>query len=321
MKLLVVITSYQARDLTLACLQSLAGEVAANPGMKVGICDNGNEDDTASFLNQAVVDNGWQDWVYIKTVTPNRGFSGGNNVILNDALESDADYDYYLLLNADTIVRPCAIKRLLETASNNPEIGIVGPRVEDTKGGAQVSCFRYISPLSEFIRSAETGPITKLFKKWDVPIQPSKNPITPQWTSFCCALIRKEVIQEISVLDEGYFLYFDDVDYCRSAQNAGWGISHQPEAVVVHLKGQSNPVVKNAAMLQRRPGYWYRSRSWYFNKFYGRAGLLTANLLWHGGRVISLLRELVGNKKPHICEREWLDIWMGFSSSKNKPRP
>jgi GT2 family glycosyltransferase len=321
MRLLVVITSYRARDLTLACLQSLAGEAAANPGMKVGICDNGNEDDTASFLSQAIADNGWQDWVYIKTVTPNRGFSGGNNVILNEALESDADYDYYLLLNADTIVRPGAIKWLLETAHNGPEIGIVGPRVEAMNGAAQVSCFRYISPVSELIRSAETGPITKLLKKWDVPIQPSENPVAPQWTSFCCALIRKEVLQKIGVLDEGYFLYFDDVDYCRSARNAGWSISHQPESVVVHLEGQSNPVVKNTAMLQRRPGYWYRSRSWYFNKFYGRAGLLTANLLWYGGRVISLLRERVGNKKPHVCEREWLDIWKGFMSSKDNTRP
>ncbi len=190
MKLLVVITSYRARDLTLACLQSLAGEAAANPGMKVGVCDNGNEDDTADFLKRAIADNGWRDWAYVKSVTPNRGFSGGNNVILDDALKSGADYDYFMLLNADTIVRPGAVKRLLETADGRPEIGIVGPRIEGIHGDAQVSCFRYISPVWEIIRSARTGPVTKLLKNWDVPIHPWENPVAPQWTSFCCALIR-----------------------------------------------------------------------------------------------------------------------------------
>lgn len=315
MRLLVVITSYRARDLTLACLHSLAGEAAANPGMKVGVCDNGNEDDTADFLNRAIVDNGWQDWAYIKKAAPNRGFSGGSNVILRDALASGPAYDYFMLLNADTVVRPGAIGKLLETADARPEIGIVGPRIEGADGDAQVSCFRYISPVSELIRAAGTGLVTKLLKSWDVPVQPSENPVTPQWTSFCCALIRKEVIKQIGVLDEGYFLYFDDVDYCRSARNARWGVLHQPEAVVVHYEGKSNPVVENTAGKKRLPAYWYRSRSWYFRKFYGRLGLLAANLLWYAGRAISLAREVVGNKKPHACKREWLDIWKGFVSA------
>jgi len=145
-----------------------------------------------------------------------------------------------------------------------------------------------------------------------VPIQPEVNPVSPDWTSFCCALIRSEVIDKVGVLDERYFLYFDDVDYCRSARNAGWEIIHQPAAVVVHYEGQSNPVVENTKKMQRRPVYWYVSRSWYFTKFYGKAGLLSANLLWYFGRTIALLRELVRNKQPHVCEREWLDIWKGF---------
>jgi len=316
MKLLVVITSYRARDLTHDCLHSLAGEVPANPGMKVGICDNGNEDDTANFLNQAIIDNGWQDWAYVKTVMPNRGFSGGNNVILNDALESNAGYDYYLLLNADTIVRPGAIKTLVDSMHDDETIGIACPRLEWPDGEPQISCFRYISPISEFLYAARTGPISKMFKKWNLPIPVSDAPIEMEWGSFACALIRKDVLSKIGVLDEGYFLYFDDVDYCRSTRNAGWKVKYFPDSKVVHLRGKSNPVKELTAKRQRRPFYWYVSRSWYLNKFYGKAGLLTANLLWYAGRSISLLRELVGNKKPHVCESEWIDIWKGFTSSK-----
>lgn len=316
MKLLVVITSYRAKELTLDCLKSLEGEVAQNPGIKVGICDNGNEDDTLGYLNQAINDNDWQDWAYLKRVSPNRGFSGGSNVILNDALDSNADYDYFLLLNADTRVSPGTIKKLVGMVENNEKIGIVGPQIEGADGVPQVSCFNYITLLSEVIRAAQSGPVTKFLKKWDVPIQPENSPESPDWTSFCCALIRKEVITDVGVLDEGYFLYFDDVDYCRSARVAGWDIAHQSGAVVLHLEGQSNPVVENTRKQQRRPDYWYNSRSWYFNKFYGKSGLIAANLLWYCGRSISWLRELVGNKKPHVCEAEWLDIWKGFLSSK-----
>lgn len=315
MKLLVVITSYRAKDLTLACLHSLAGETAANPGMKVGVCDNGNDDDTEEFLNEAIVRNGWRDWAYVIRVAPNRGFAGGSNVILNDALASGADYDYFMLLNADTIVRPGAIRTMLETAEARPEAGIVGPKIVGIEGDQQVSCFRYISPLGEIVRAAGTGLITKLLKSHEAPIHAWEDAAAPQWTSFCCALIRREVIDAIGVLDEGYFLYFDDVDYCRAARNAGWGILHQPGAVVVHYEGKSNPVVENAAGRKRLPAYWYRSRSWYFRKFYGRAGLLAANLCWYAGRAISLAREAVGNKRPHACEREWLDIWKGFVSA------
>jgi len=242
MKLLVVITSYRARDLTFQCLKSLEGEVEANPGMKVGICDNGNEDDTAEFLDRAITENNWQEWAYILPVMPNRGFAGGSNVVLNDALNSGSGYNFFLLLNADTIVRPGAIATMLNVFRENPDTGIVGPRIEGIEGDPQVSCFNYISPISEIIRSACTGPVTRLLKRWDVPIQPEISPARPDWTSFCCAIIRKEVIDQVGVLDEGYFLYFDDIDYCRSARNAGWQIVHEPQAVVVHYEGQSNPV-------------------------------------------------------------------------------
>ena len=140
------------------------------------------------------------------------------------------------------------------------------------------------------------------------------------WTSFCCALIRREVLEEKGILDEGYFLYFDDVDYCRAAREAGWKIAHQPRAEVMHLEGQSNPVVENTTKGERRPKYWYRSRAHYFSKFYGKAGLLRANLLWSTGRLISLARETFGRKKPHVCELEWLDVWTDFfKASRRKP--
>lgn len=320
MSLLVVITSYRAKELTLDCLRSLEGEVKANPGMRVGICDNGNEDGTAQYLTRAITENGWQDWCYIRTVMPNRGFSGGNNVILREALTSNEVPDYFLLLNADTIVHPGTIHYLLDIGERKKDIGIIGPSMEDLNSIPQPSCFRFTSPVSELIRAAKTGPVSKLLANWMVPLFPIPDTmIEPDWVGFACVLIRREVFSDIGVLDEGYFLYFDDVDYCRSARNAGWGILYVPDVRIVHIEGQSTDMPDYTRKRKRRPAYWYVSRSWYFSKFYGKVGLVAANLMWMIGRGISLAREVLGDKQPHTCESEWLDIWKGLFL-KNSPR-
>jgi GT2 family glycosyltransferase len=313
MSLLIVITSYRAKQLTLDCLKSLAAERSSVPDMQVGICDNGNQDDTAECLNRAIMENGWQDWCYVKTVMPNRGFSGGNNVILREALTSSDVPDYFLLLNADTIVLPGSIRHMLDMADRRMDIGIFGPRLIDAAGVPQTSCFRFISPVYELIRAARTGPVTKLLANWEPSIRPMPEiSIEPDWVSFACALIRKKVFADIGVLDEGYYLYFDDVDFCRSARNLGWGILYLPEVEVVHLEGQSNFVPEYTRLKKRRPAYWYVSRSWYFSKFYGQCGLLAANLLWLLGRCISLAREIFGKKVGHVCEKESRDLWIAF---------
>ena len=321
MKLLVVITSYKARKLTLDCLHSLVPERESLPGLRVGICDNGNEDDTFDFLQAAIAEFGWQDWVYVTRVMPNRGFSGGNNVILRDALNSDEDYDYYLLLNADTIVRPGALTALIAGIETDPRIGIACPRLEWPDGDPQISCFNYISPISEFLQAARTGVLSRRLRRWDVPVPVSGQPCDMEWGSFACALIRKEVLRQIGVLDEGYFLYYDDVDYCRMARIKGWRVRYFPQSRVVHLRGQSNPLKELAAKRKRRPAYWYQSRSWYLRKFYGRMGLMMTNLLWYLGRSISFMRETFGRKAPHVCEAEWRDIRIGFQDSRKPERP
>ena len=164
------------------------------------------------------------------------------------------------MLNSDTIVRPGAIQSLLDAMEANREAGFISPRLEYPDGTPQISCFRYHSPVSELIDAAATGPITKLFKNYDVPIEVSDTPIEPQWTSFACVLIRGEAMEQIGLMDEGYFMYFDDVDYCRTVRNAGWRILHWPSARVVHLRGGSGSVKADIASRKRPKAYLYASR-------------------------------------------------------------
>ena len=109
------------------------------------------------------------------------------------------------------------------------------------------------------------------------------------------------MLEGAGLLDEGYFLYFEDVDYCRRAGRAGWRHAVVPEARALHLHGASTKLPALQARRARRPGYYYDARARYFTKFYGRGGLWLANVLWGLGRVVALVRERVGGRPPHAA--------------------
>jgi len=117
------------------------------------------------------------------------------------------------------------------------------------------------------------------------------------------------------LLDEEFFMYFEDVDFCQRARRAGWNIIHNPNARVVHLRGGSSPVKSQTEKKKRLPRYFYESRTRYYYKYFGRSGLLAANLFWHLGWLIGRLRKLLNSSyQPNICESQWRDIWFSFTS-------
>jgi hypothetical protein len=126
-------------------------------------------------------------------------------------------------------------------------------------------------------------------------------------------MIRREVIERIGPLDDGFFMYFEDVEFAFRAREAGWEILHEPAARVVHLRGGSSPVKSRAQLRKRLPRYFYESRTRYFYKLYGRTGLLAANSWWTFGWTISLFRSLFQKSYPSPnCEAQWRDIWTNF---------
>jgi N-acetylglucosaminyl-diphospho-decaprenol L-rhamnosyltransferase len=311
LELLVVMTCFRAAELTIDCLRTLEPEVAATPGVAVAICENGSDDGSGERLRAAIEQSGWEAWVRLLEVSPNRGFAGGNNVVLRDAMARPSPPRRFLLLNTDTWVRRGALAELLRAAAAHPEAGVIGSRLEWPDGEPQISAFRDRSPLGELIAGAQSGPVTRRLRRWDIPISVTAEPIRCDWVSFASALLRREVLEAAGLLDEGYYLYFDDADYCRVARHAGFQVLYWPRARVVHLRGKSNPVKERTRRRERRPAYYYASRARYFAKFYGRRGLWLSNLLWTAGHAIALAREVFGSKDRHTCEREWRDIWFG----------
>ncbi len=308
LRLAIVIINYRTPNLAIDCLESLKDQLEVGKD-RVILVDNNSGDGSVEQLSSAITDRHWSDWVTLIPSPVNGGFSAGNNIGIK-AVEADV----YLLLNSDTLVRPGAIAHLLQALAQHPDAGIMSPRLEWPDGTPQISCFRYRSPISELIGAAGTGPVTKLFQAYDVPIPVSDIPIYPEWVSFACVLIRRAVIEQIGLMDEGYFMYCDDIDYCRRARAGGWQILHWPNARVVHLRGGSGSVKSDLAQRKRPQAYLYASRSRYFAKFYGLSGLWAANILWLLGRSIAWVRETVGHKQPHTCEREAQDIWLNWRS-------
>ena len=134
----------------------------------------------------------------------------------------------------------------------------------------------------------------------------------PEWTSFACVLVRDEVFQQVGLLDDGYFMYFEDVEFCHRARKVGWEIVHDPAARVVHLRGGSSPVKEQARLKKRVPRYFYESRTRYFYQTYGWLGLTSANLLWWMGRMVSGTRQLLGRPDKAAIEGQWKDIWTNW---------
>ena len=302
----IVIINYRTPILLTDCLKTLLPEII-NIDARVVIVDNYSNDESPLLIKKWLSDNDTESKVLFVQSNMNAGFAAGNNIGIKSL-----DASYYLLLNSDTLIRKGAIKTLLDTAALNPKAGLISPRLEWPNGKGQESCFRFHHPLSEFMNAAHTGFIDRLLKHFIVALPVQTQIINPEWTSFACVLIRHEVFQQLGLLDEGYFMYFEDAQFCNRAYKSGWQIVHNPDAAVVHLRGGSSPVKSNTILKKRLPKYYYESRARYFYQLYGWFGLTMANLLWSMGRTISKVRQLLGRTDKAISEKQWLDIWTNW---------
>jgi N-acetylglucosaminyl-diphospho-decaprenol L-rhamnosyltransferase len=308
MKVSIVIVNFQTPQLTVDCLDALDKENSKVIQVNTLIVDNNSGDDSVKVLDAWINSSRYTSQHQLLEHKSNNGFSSGNNIGINESSS-----EFVLLLNSDTIVRPGAIELLVKTLQDNPQMGMASPRLEWPDGSPQESCFRFHRPINELIRSAATGPITSVLKRYEVPLRVSDKASFPEWTSFACVLIRRQVFEDIGLLDEEFFMYFEDVDFCKRAHEAGWQIIHNPNAHVVHLRGGSSPVKSQTAKKKRLPRYFYESRSRYYHKHFGRFGLFRANIYWHLGWLVAMGRKLFSSSyQPNICEKQWRDIWTNF---------
>jgi GT2 family glycosyltransferase len=311
MKLLVVIVNYTTADLTVACLESLAREIdSVAGGARVVVTDNASGDASVEAIRSAIDGHGWGSWATLVPLEKNGGFAWGNNRGIEPFLRTAGDGDkpqYVYLLNPDTVVLPGALKELIDFLDAHPQVGIAGGRAVQPDGAVLVSAFRFPSPASEFEASIRLGPVTRLLRARAVPVVPvPEEPVPVGWVAGASMMVRREVLEKIGLLDERYFMYYEEVDFCLRAARAGWPTWYVPASRIVHLVGQASGVTGEGRKLKRRPRYWFESRHRYFRQNFGAVPALAADMMFVAGLAVYGLMRLLRCKPP--VDPPWL-LW------------
>ncbi|AFY77766.1 putative glycosyltransferase [Pleurocapsa sp. PCC 7327] len=305
-KVLIVIVNYRTPTLTIDCLHSLANEVESLPNLSAIVVDNDSGDGSIEQIETAIKTQGRSHWATILAAERNGGYAYGNNLAIRPALASSHPPDYILLLNPDTIARPAAIKTLVDFMEQHPQVGIVGSRLEDPDGTPQHSAFRFHTLLSELESGLRLGVVSRLLSKWIIAPSVSEVACQTDWVAGASMMIRREVFESIGLMDEEYFMYYEEVDFCLQAKKAGWSCWYVPESRVVHLVGQSSGVTNTKIPPQRRPQYWFDSRRRYFLKNHGWMYAALADFLWLFGFILWRVRRVIQRKPdpdpPYLLE-------------------
>lgn len=269
MKLLVVILNYRTPRLAIDCLRSIEPQLRAIGDCHVSLLDGHSPDDSVAQIQGAIDANGWASWIDFCPLPVNGGFAYGNNRGIEPYLAGTRPPEFVLLLNPDTVAREGAIAALLTHMEANRDTGIAGSRLEDPDGTPQRSAFRFPGVASEIHYGRGLAPFSRLLRRWQVAPPVVDETIDVDWVAGASMMVRREVFEQIGLLDEQYFLYYEEVDFCLRAQRAGFVCQYVPASHVVHLVGQASGVTGKSDTTRRRPPYWFESRRRYYAKNHG----------------------------------------------------
>jgi GT2 family glycosyltransferase len=298
----VVIVTYKSAGLTLDGLKSVARERSAE-GFRIRtiVVDNASGDLPA--IEQAVAANDWSSWVTPVLAPKNGGFAYGNNLGIERAYLT-AVPNYVYLLNPDAQVRSGAIVSLVRFLEAHPNVGIAGSSFENLDGSDWPIAFRFPTLISEMSQGLDFSLAARLLRKWEVARQMDKKPQPVDWICGASMLIRSEVLAAIGGLDENYFLYYEETDFCYRAKQAGFPTWYVPESRVMHIAGQSTKVTERDTGVKRLPIYWFESRRRYFAVTYGIAHAMLIDIVALIAYSIGMLKRVVLGRTntavPHL---------------------
>jgi hypothetical protein len=264
--------------------------------MRVVVVDGGSTDDSAAVIAAAIERHGWAGWATLLPLKVNGGFAYANNRGVEAAAAWFGRPRFIWLLNSDTIVRPGALSRLLAFMDANPRAAIAGSRLEDPDGTPQHSAFRFHSILGELESTMRLGLTSRVLRKWCVAPPIARTSMRTDWVSGASLFVRAEALDGAGVLDEAYFMYYEESDLCLQVARKGWQCWYVPASRVIHLVGRSSGVTSRTSAPRRRPAYWFASRRRYFLKNHGWLYAVLADLAWTGGHAVWRLRRSLQNK-------------------------
>lgn len=262
MDLSIAVVSWNTRELLDQCLKSIY-DTSSGIEVETIVVDNASTDGSAEMVRVKY------SGVKLIENTGNVGFAKANN----QAFEVSSGR-YFLLLNPDTICLPGALPDLVSFLDRNPKTGAVGPLVLNSDRTLQYSWAKFPGLLSEAFgkldrRIESSGLIPKTAEDLR-----TIDPFETDWIGGCCLMIRREAVEQVGLMDESFFMYNEETDWCYRLNKAGWGVCVDPQAEIVHLGGQSSeqvPVETRCRLAE--------SKLRFFAKHYGRREMALLNLM------------------------------------------
>jgi N-acetylglucosaminyl-diphospho-decaprenol L-rhamnosyltransferase len=259
----VVVVSYNTRELLASCLASLGAEITrAAISTETWVVDNASADGSPAMVAANF------PWVHLLALETNVGFAAANNRVLRAWLDQPHTAPpCALILNPDTEIRPGAVTALVGALRSDPSAGVVGPAFVFPDGRFQHGAFRFPGLVQTALDLVPIPRLTdsRLNGRYPHAIHARGTPFVVDFPLGACLLVRTSAVRSVGLLDEGYFMYAEEVDWCRRMRARGYRALCVPSAVVVHHAGASTRRAPERMFV----ALW-RSRLRYFARHEGR---------------------------------------------------
>jgi GT2 family glycosyltransferase len=294
-ELSIIIVNYQTKKFLVSCLTSIY-RTCQGLNIEIIVIDNNSEDDSTKVIKESF------PLVTLIENKINLGFAAASNQGLKLMKGS-----YALLLNPDTEVMNGTLLKMLEFMRGDQRVGILGCRITDRQGNTQVTGHPTPTPIREFsydlfkLKLDKILPASMTLRYYDSMLKSSHQPFTVGWVSGACLMIRKEVIQDIGLLDENLFMYFEDLDWCYRANRKGWKVMYHPSVSIFHYAGGCSRT--DISVISSRIEYEYESKLYFAHKHFGKTGIMIIKL----GSLIELLGKIIITKlklRSRISQQE-----------------
>ncbi len=286
----IIIVSWNVRDLLRRCLQS----IAAGQGdlrLDVIVVDSGSVDGSPQMVAQEFPQ------VHLIACQENVGFPKGNNIGLVQAAGR-----YIMLLNPDTEVVGAALPRLVSFLDNHPDVGVVGPQLLYGDGRVQSSRRRFPTLATAFLESTWLQPYapSHVLRRYYALDLPDAATADVDWVVGAALMTRQEVVAQVGEMDEGYFMYSEELDWCRRMKAAGWRVVYLPASQIIHHEGKSSEQAVTARHI-----HFHRARLRYFRKFHGVVPAFCLRLFLLASYAYQLLWEAAKGVLGHRRDLRW----------------
>jgi N-acetylglucosaminyl-diphospho-decaprenol L-rhamnosyltransferase len=288
----IIIVSWNVRDLLRACLRSIDAD-RADLDLEVIVVDAASHDGSPAMIQVEF------PWVKLIACSDNVGFPRGNNLGIGAA-----NGRYLLLLNPDTELHDGALATLLAFLDAQPDVGVVGPQLLNSDGTVQSSRRRFPTLATALFESTWLEPLApkRLLDRYYMRDLPDDQAADVDWLTGACLLVRRQVVDQVGLLDEDYFMYSEELDWCRRIKAAGWRLVYLPAAQIVHHLGKSSEQAVTA-----RHVTFQRAKLRYWRKYHGRAAatflriFLLATYAWQ--MAVEVAKAAVGHKRTMRWQR------------------